>query len=156
MEASYGSLFLENISSISIDSRAKLKLYANIKKKFEYEKYLDLRNSVALTRIRLSSHWFPIERGRPFIERENRLCSLCHTGVGDETHCMISCPSPEIQTLKKKLLENLFTISPQLNMLTTLHDSLLFYLLKAHESLFLPYIIKWCKDCNEIFKIAQS
>ena len=77
-------------------------------------------------------------------------------GVGDETHCMISCPSPDIQTLKIKLFENLFAISPQLEVLTTHNESLLFYLLKAHESLFLPYIIKWCKDCNEIFKIAQS
>lgn len=49
---------------------------------------------VAITKIRLSSHLFNIERGRwgsrP-VDRKERKCTLCDT-IEDEFHCMIECP----------------------------------------------------------------
>ena len=48
----------------------------------------------AITKIRLSSHLFYIERGRwskPKIEAVNRICDTCFV-LEDEYHCIIECP----------------------------------------------------------------
>ena len=52
---------------------------------------------IALTKIRLSSHLFHVERGRwnaRKVEIKDRICSLCRV-VEDEFHCMIECPRYE-------------------------------------------------------------
>ena len=55
-----------------------------IKEEFKFEKYLEMNDSrltEAIAKVRLSSHLFYIERGRwkrPKVERENRLCDVCH------------------------------------------------------------------------------
>ena len=71
------------------------RIYRYIKTEFRWEPYLDILNRhvrIALTKIRLSSHAFFIERGRwEKIERENRLCDLCGI-VESEFHCLIECP----------------------------------------------------------------
>ena len=53
---------------------------------------LDRKVRIALTKVRLSSHAFYIERGRwEKIDRENRICDLCGI-VESEYHCLIECP----------------------------------------------------------------
>ena len=49
---------------------------------------------IAITKIRLSSNLFLVERGRwgvNRIERNERLCTLCGC-VEDEFHCLLECP----------------------------------------------------------------
>ena len=49
---------------------------------------------IAVSRIRLSSHLFFIERGRwgkKKVKVENRKCSLCNV-LEDEFHCLFQCP----------------------------------------------------------------
>ena len=49
---------------------------------------------MAITKIRLSSHLFNIERGRwggSKIERKERKCTVCNV-VEDEYHCLLECP----------------------------------------------------------------
>ena len=59
--------------------------------------YLNLDNKafrIAITKVRLSSHLFLIERGRwnkPKINAEDRKCDLCHS-IEDEYHCLVECP----------------------------------------------------------------
>ena len=74
------------------------RLYKSIKTSFKYEDYLDnIENSTirkALSKIRLGSHNFMIERGRwntPKLEYTHRLCTDCNT-IEDEFHCFIECP----------------------------------------------------------------
>ena len=78
-----------------VDKTSTGRLFRYIKTDFRCEAYLnklDRPLRLALTRIRLSSHAFRIERGRwENIERENRICELC--GVLEcEYHCLIECP----------------------------------------------------------------
>ena len=72
------------------------RLYKHIKSDFRYEPYLDycLRSyRLSLTKIRLSSHFFLVERGRwnKKMSIRNRLCEKCNV-LEDEFHCLIECP----------------------------------------------------------------
>ena len=69
----------------------------HLKQDFGFEKYLHIYKKahiVAITKIRLSSHLFYIEKGRwgarPVVRNE-RKCTFCDT-IEDEFHCMIECP----------------------------------------------------------------
>ena len=71
------------------------RIFRYIKTDFVFEPYLNRLNRnlrIALTKVRLSSHSFNIERCRwEKIDRENRLCDLCGI-VESEYHCLIECP----------------------------------------------------------------
>ena len=71
------------------------RLYKHIKDAFCYEKYLNvcpLNLRIPLTKLRLSSHCFNVERGRwGKIDFNERKCRLCDT-VEDEYHCIVECP----------------------------------------------------------------
>ena len=81
----------------NINSTSDFRLYKKIKQSFSFENYLHMENSLlrtAITKIRLSSHLFYIERGRwskPKIEAVNRICDTCFV-LEDEYHCIIECP----------------------------------------------------------------
>ena len=109
-------VFLEKMSEITNDPGSKLSIYGRIKTKFEYENYLNHDQFETLTKIRLSSHWFPIETGRysrPIIPREQRICKLCNNNnIGDETHCMLKCKNEKIVNIKRTLFTNIQKISP--------------------------------------------
>ena len=80
-----------------VNETSSHRLYKHIKTDFVYEDYLDIcpnDTRIFLTKIRLSSHLFLIERGRwsrPKLEFRERKCSTCDT-VEDEYHCLIECP----------------------------------------------------------------
>ena len=80
-----------------VNSTSDYRLFKKIKQDFIFEKYLHMGNNVlrtAITKIRLSSHLFYIERGRwgkPKIEAINRICDTCFV-LEDEYHCLIECP----------------------------------------------------------------
>ena len=70
------------------------RLYKMIKDTFEFENYLHLPKHLrnAISKIRMSSHIFFIERGRWLnIKREDRKCEICQT-IEDEYHLFIECP----------------------------------------------------------------
>ena len=70
-------VFLNKLSEVANDPGSKLStVYGRIKTKLEYENDLDHNQFKTLTKIRLSSHWFPIEAGRytkPINPREQRI-----------------------------------------------------------------------------------
>ena len=76
------------------------RIYKSIKDSLYFENYLNMNNKslrISITRIRLSSHLFRVERGRwgpTRINVECRVCSLCNV-VEDEFHCLIECPRYE-------------------------------------------------------------
>ena len=82
---------------MQINETSQHRLYKHIKHDFYFEPYLSIVNKelrVHISKLRLSSHLFLVERGRWGNRRlniENRLCSLCNVRE-DEYHCMIECP----------------------------------------------------------------
>ena len=83
--------------SANVSLTSKNRLFPKIKSRFCFEPYLDMNNScfrVAVSRLRLSSHMFLIERGRWGKKRLNvelRKCTLCDV-LEDEFHVLIECP----------------------------------------------------------------
>ena len=73
------------------------RLYKQIKVSFKYENYLNVclkSFRICLSRIRLSSHLFGVERGRWGAKKlpyEGRTCRMCGE-IEDEFHCLIQCP----------------------------------------------------------------
>ena len=81
----------------SIKESSRLSIYSMLKQEARAERYLtyitDTRHRTALTRLRMSSHSLHIETGRyTETDREDRICTLCKTGVEDESHFLITCP----------------------------------------------------------------
>ena len=71
------------------------------------EKYLSVvqtsetRSYVATFRI--SAHKFPIGTGRYVnIEQQNRTCTLCERGIGDELHYFSNCKNVLLQMTREK------------------------------------------------------
>ena len=90
-----------------------------------YEEYLNIRGINSLIRFRLSAHWLPIERGRhkrPIINREDRLCPLCKTCVGDEIHALMECKSDELKNIRSAYLPKIKTLLPDLESMTETHE----------------------------------
>ena len=89
-------IFLQNWN-VEKEATSDFRLFKKIKRSFAFEKYLNISNKtlrVAITKVRLSSHLFFIERGRwgkPKVNAIDRKCNLCNT-IEDEYHCLIECP----------------------------------------------------------------
>jgi hypothetical protein len=89
---------------------SKLDFYNKYKKTYKFEKYLDnvprhLR--IYATRLRLSSHNFPVEilrytkKKKKKIPRSERLCKICNSGsIGDEEHYLQTCQNQEIVDIR--------------------------------------------------------
>ena len=59
---------------------------------YKRDEYLNERERVVFTRLRLSSHNLKIEKGRwSRTIRENRLCD-CGPSIQDEAHVLFDCP----------------------------------------------------------------
>ena len=97
----------------------KLKFYLDLKKNFQYEKYLDMiprDERKALTRLRLSSHSLPIEKMRyQKIARPERKCGLCQTNEpGDEWHYLTCCKNQKIEFTRSQFVDTVKNLQPQL------------------------------------------
>ena len=100
----------------SVDLTSDHTLFKKLKFNFELESYLkNVVNSSfrkAITKIRLSSHSFYIERGRwgtNKIKVEDRKCEICPNSVEDELHCLVYCPrfiNKRRDLLPKRLAEH--------------------------------------------------
>ena len=83
------------VSQVNLTSENRL--FKHIKSNFVFESYLNINNRslrTSLTKIRLSSHIFYIERGRwgpNNVDINDRKCTICNQ-VESEYHCLIECP----------------------------------------------------------------
>jgi len=82
--------------SINVSETSSNRLYKHIKLEFRFEPYLNLMNKaqrIHISKIRLSSHLFFVERGRwgaKKIKYEERKCDICNV-LEDVYHCLIEC-----------------------------------------------------------------
>ena len=89
-------IYRQNWSAEVMDT-SENRLFKHIKQQFCLESYLCLRNKtlrVAITKIRLSSHVFMIERARWNVrmpELKDRVCTYCNV-IESEYHVLIECP----------------------------------------------------------------
>ena len=80
-----------------IQTEPKMRTYVTFKNKFMYENYLDSLNfnhRRSFTRLRISAHNLPIERGRytsPKTPEEKRICPHCPSHIGNEIHFITEC-----------------------------------------------------------------
>ena len=83
--------FHQNAFEIIGKECSKLRTYAIFKNNIGYENYLSKITNpkirTYITKLRLSNHSLMIEIGRhKNINREMRICPLCHKGIEDEMH----------------------------------------------------------------------
>ena len=80
-----------------VDETSQYRLFKHIKQEFGFEVYLNTFNKgirINISKLRLSSHLFLIERGRwgnRRLDIRNRLCLTCNV-IEDEYHCIVECP----------------------------------------------------------------
>ena len=94
-----------------VQSTGKLEVYRIIEKKFGYEEYLNNIHITAwrkeLTRLRISAHNLPIERGR--YQKLERNEHKCNSGeIGDEIHFLLQCKyydNLRVETIQKHIDE---------------------------------------------------
>ena len=100
-------------------------MFLYITDKFEQSKYLTISkvpsHRIALTKLRLSAHRFPIETGRyEQIPREERVCTFGCDQIGNEQHYFFQCKHPFISDLRKPFIDRLFKIENTLQNLSDL------------------------------------
>ena len=97
---------------------SKLRTYGLLKHVVGREEYLiQIKNTKLrqkLTKFRLSNHKLMIEVGRhmrPIVNKEDRICPLCHLEVEDEIHFMARCKIYKL--LRKPILDHCEELRPQ-------------------------------------------
>ena len=85
--------------------------YRMFKHDFKLENYLlklSTKNARILCKFRTGNVKLPIETGRWFnIERDDRICHLCNSDVGDEFHYIFSCTS--LSAERNEYIPNYYT-----------------------------------------------
>ena len=72
----------------------------------------------AITKMRVSSHKFPIETGRyEKRERCDRICPLCCNSVGDEQHYIFDCDNKGIENKRKQFISIIYNKLPEIEKL---------------------------------------
>ena len=85
------------------------RLFKHMKVEFQFEKYLEYNSrglNIAISRIRLGSHYFMIERGRWDRRKPDladRKCQNCNC-IEDEFHVLVECP--KYSNVRKNLIPN--------------------------------------------------
>ena len=151
----FASYFGNYIDQLKKRSDTKLNIYCVVKSSFHPEKYLNSRQGdlSPLTKFRLSDHPLPIERGRysiPKIPRNQRVCTLCQAGVGDELHALLYCNFPELRNVRSECLKTITNICPQFRYLKPNDKAI--YLLKAIDPLIIPPTLYWLKTILSSYK----
>ena len=98
------------------DPKAKLRTYGLMKHDIGREGYLvQIKNTKLrqkLTKFRLSNHKLMIELGRHTdLDKDERICQICHEEVEDEIHFMIKCKFYD--ALRKPLFDHCSQLRPQ-------------------------------------------
>ena len=82
-----------------VQKDSKLDLFCKLKSEFGMSPYLSSpipsKSKIAISKFRLSSHNLPVETMRYLgLQRYQRLCPFCSTGVGNEIHYFTECDHP--------------------------------------------------------------
>ena len=100
------------VDKLGFNNNSKLELFTSLKEDFGCSSYLLESKipsfSMAITRLRISAHKFPIETGRYLnTPREERVCPLGCRKIGDELHYLTQCTHPFICDIRSKFIDNI-------------------------------------------------
>ena len=116
----------------AVDETSNHRLYKSLKTSFGMEKYLNCLEDnslrIALSKIRLGSHNFMVERGKwgfPKLDFKDRICTTCKT-IEDEYHCFIECS--RFKHLRKGLPKELLSKPSMFDFLNILKTSNTFHI----------------------------
>lgn len=120
--------------------------YSLFKLEFGLEPYL-LRllpkDRYYISKLRCSNLKLPIETGRwAGIARENRICTLCNEGIGDEFHILFTCKNADVSALRSKFIPNYYVMNPSKKKFTGLL-SICNVQVQRKLSIFVKKIIKY-------------
>lgn len=130
-------------NQMDISSRGQQ--YSMFKYRFGLEDYLirlnenDRKN---ICKFRTANIKLPVETGRYIgIQRHDRICPLCNSGVGDEFHYLFICDNNNVTLLRQKYIPAYFHINPNQHkmklMFTNFHRQLL-----KNISLYIQKLVK--------------
>ena len=99
-----------------IDFKCYKQFYTLFKTDFYFANYLSrlsFQNRCWITKLRTSNLRLPIETGRWFnVLRENRICKLCNTNIGDEYHYLFSCKNQDVEHNRRKYIQKYYKYNP--------------------------------------------
>ena len=132
----------------------KLRTYRNHKPLYEYEQYLtqvcNIRDRIALTKLRISDHDLQIERGRyekPYKKPVERTCPKCLLQTEDEKHFLIKCEL--YNDVREKLRQKSYEI--KVLCLQKSSDEHLFNTIMHPPQKAQTIIAKYINDCFSLF-----
>ena len=101
-------IFIQTATA-SIQNMSKMATYALIKQNWKIEDYLlrvdNIKDRMALSKLRLSSHTLAIEKGRhQSIIQSDRKCPFCPEEIENEKHFLVRCPVYD--GLRQKLFDD--------------------------------------------------
>ena len=133
----------------------KLELFSTLIDHFGVSDYLkNIKNSahrVAMTRMRVSAHKFPIETGRYYkINRELRECPLGCKTLGDEYHYMTRCSHPFMKDIIDPVMHKLSNMDGSFGHMAP-KDRVVF-MLGSKDRNILSIVAKFCFKLEEQFK----
>ena len=144
----YEEWWLEKM--MSVENR-KLDFFFKYKKSFSFEKYLDAlprHTRQYLTRLRTSSHAFPIETLRytkPKVEVHNRKCNICDKDeIGDEMHYLTRCNNAILMKTKNDFFTNITQTIPDFNKFN--QDDIIQYCLLMHDTRIVTPMAEYVKQ----------
>ena len=140
---------------LKTNDSSKLMLFSHIKNNHGYEDYLssctNQKSRVALSKIRISSHNLPVEVGRYMgMDRHDRLCPFCSTGLGDEQHYLCECLDPLFSTHRDPLFTHITKKFPNFPQLSPKDKTT--FLLGHKDHLIISKVGKFCHQVMEIFQ----
>jgi hypothetical protein len=140
----------------SVDNR-KLKFLFEYKKTFKFEKYLDIipRNTrIYTTRLRTSSHAYPIETLRyckPKVEPQDRKCKICPCDrTGDENHYLFDCSNDRLRPIRDNFIQIITQIVPTFKDFNQEH--IIQYCLLLHDIRTIARTANYIKEIHIAFK----
>ena len=150
----YDNWWVEKMSSID---NKKLGFFFRYKKTFKFEQYLDTlprHIRIYTTRLRTSSHIFPIEilrYSKPKVEAKDRKCNICDLDVvGDEHHYLAKCSNINISSIRCTFMNNIRQALPIFE--TFNQDCIIEYCLMMHDPRIISIMAKYIKTIYTTFK----
>ena len=145
-----------NLKMSSVENR-KLEFLSQYKKTFKFEQYLDTiprHIRIHMTRLRTSSHSFPIETKRyvrPRVEPQDRKCNICNTDeIGDEHHYLLKCPNESLVSVRSTFIDNVTSNIPQLMAFNP--DDIIRYCLLMHDQRTTLWMAEYVKGILKAYK----
>ena len=136
-------------------TNGKLELFTSLLGSFGFSEYLSKvtnpKHRIAITRMRVSAHKFPIEHGRYLkTTRADRECSLGCRVLGDEIHYMTNCSHPFIKEIITPALNKINDCDNSFERLDSKHKTN--YMLMSSDPKILSIVDQLCFKVHDKFK----